>query len=197
MINYIEIFSYYILICQLVFLFPVIKIITLSQKIIILIIIAYLVTIPKIYLNVNIIYILRGSLGDLSFVSIILILIIFIVNLLDIKCNQFKFRLINSYSMLLVFLFGTILYLSTLGFINFDIYHFGFNYSGMLMILFAIGLFYLLYFCDLYFLVMVIAFVGYFFRIQLSMNLFDYLIDPMLWIYSIIYLFKRFILNVK
>jgi hypothetical protein len=124
-------------------------------------------------------------------------LIFFIVNLFNLSFIKVKHRLINIYSMLLVSIFGIILYLSALGFINIDIYYYGFNYSFMQMICFVFVLLYLMYFCDLYFLLMIIAFIMYFFKVQISMNFIDYLIDPMLWIYSMIYLFKRFILNVK
>jgi hypothetical protein len=48
MINYIEIFGYYIFICQLVLLVPAIKKFTILHKIIILLVIAILTMIPKI-----------------------------------------------------------------------------------------------------------------------------------------------------
>lgn len=199
MINYIQIFGYYILISQLALLVPVIREFTVLRKIIILFFLAIVVIIPKVYLNVNILYILRGVLGEISAASIILILIFFSINFLNLNLKFFEVRtrLINTYSMSLIFLFGLILYASTLGFINVDIYYFGFTYSFMQMLFFSLILIYLLYFCDLYFFVMIVVFIGYFFKVQFSLNLFDYLIDPMLWIYSIMFLFRRFVSNVK
>ena len=128
MINYIQIFGYYILISQLALLVPVIREFTVLRKIIILFFLAIVVIIPKVYLNVNILYILRGVLGEISAASIILILIFFSINFLNLNLKFFEVRtrLINTYSMSLIFLFGLILYASTLGFINVDIYYFGF-----------------------------------------------------------------------
>jgi hypothetical protein len=197
MINMLQMISDYLLISLVLLTIPYINKLSISKKLVILIIIVIIVTIPKLYFNVNCLYIIRGMTGELSTISSLIIFILLLINLFNLQLVVLFNHLINIPSMLLVFVLGIWLYLSTLGFINIDVYFIGFHYSIMPMCVLFIGLIYLLHYAIIYAILFIIAFITYFYHGQISNNLFDYVIDPIMWLFSIVYLLRRFILYVK
>jgi hypothetical protein len=129
-----------------------------------------------LYRGSSLIELIRGAVGDVSTASgALLILIIF---------NQFDFSeskqaVLNWPEKLGLILLGGILYLSTFGFIEFDLYHLGYLSPKMLLLFSSIT-------CGLIVLkrrlgyVWLFAIISFYFKLQASNNLWDYLYDPLL-----------------
>ena len=84
--------------------------------------------------------------------------------------------IVNPYVLL-----GTFLYLSTFGFINFDIYNLGYLSSIMLLVFSGLILFLIIANRRLGY-VWLLALVAFYFKLQSSNNFWDYLYDPLLWL---------------
>lgn len=92
-------------------------------------------------------------------------------------------------AMSMIFLIGLILYLSTLGFIRFDFYSYGFHNSYLLIIVVMLSLLMILQDIMLGY-VWTLALISYLFHLLPTNNLWDYLLDPLLWLWSIFQLLK-------
>lgn len=130
----------------------------------------------------SVVELLRGVVGDVSTASGALMLYII--------ARQFDFSekprptLYWPEKLFLIGLGGA-LYLSTFGFIRFDLYHLGYLDSTILFIFSS--LIFLLIICHRPLgYIWLLALISFYFRLQSSNNLWDYLFDPLLWLVLII-----------
>ncbi|RTL11721.1 MAG: hypothetical protein EKK54_06435 [Neisseriaceae bacterium] len=131
-----------------------------------------------LYRGSSLIELLRGVTGDVSIASGAL--------MLAIIANQFDFSeqrkaVLSRYERLFLLLIGCILYLSTFSFISFDVYHLGYLSVSMLIVV-ALIIFALILYNRRMGYVWLLALLGFYFQLQSSNNLWDYLYDPLLWL---------------
>lgn len=152
------------------------------------------VNLIPIYHGSSLVELLRGAVGDVSIASGGLLLLIIV--------NQFNFsdrrkRVLSFFEKALLIVTGFVLYLSTFGFIGFDIYRLGYL-SSRIPLYFSVVLM-ILIFCNRRLgYVWLLAWLGFYYQLQYSNNLWDYLYDPVLWavliidfIYHLVYLRKK------
>lgn len=126
----------------------------------------------------SLVELVRGVVGDVSIASgVLLILIIF---------NQFDFSdskasVLSNIEKVAISIIGLLLYLSTFGFFKIDFYSYGYLPWLMLWVLFILSLGLMLANRRLG-LVLVAALFGFYLHLQSSNNLWDYLLDPVLWL---------------
>lgn len=131
-----------------------------------------------LYRGSSIVELLRGAIGDVSTTSGALMIFI-IINQFDF--SESKARVLCTWEKCGLIFLGTLLYLSTFGFINFDVYNLG--YLSPLMLLFFSGLsLVLILFNRSLGYIWLLAMVAFYFKLQYSNNLWDYLYDPLLWL---------------
>ena len=173
--------------------FHLTKINTRNRFVFVLLVFALIRFVP-VYGGMSVAYILRGILGDLS-ITTMLLLLTFLYSEIRGSNNCYK---INNGVWLFIFITDLILCLSAFGYIPIDIYSSGYFPKGLLI-------FYLItqiLFWQLnrqFAMFWLLALVGYIFKVLPSPNLWDYLIDPVLWLVSLAYLvifgFQKLIKN--
>jgi len=131
-----------------------------------------------LYHGSSLVELLRGAIGDVSTASGVLMLFI-ILN--QFNFTEVKFTVLNSWEKIGLGLLGTLLYLSTFGFINFDLYHLGYL-SPLMLLFFSAVILFLILFNRILGYVWLLALIGFYFKLQSSNNLWDYLYDPLLWL---------------
>ncbi|MBX9867893.1 MAG: hypothetical protein K2Y14_13350 [Burkholderiales bacterium] len=131
-----------------------------------------------LYHGSSLVELLRGAIGDVSTASGVLMLFI-ILN--QFNFTEVKFTVLNSWEKIGLGLLGTLLYLSTFGFINFDLYHLGYL-SPLMLLFFSAVILFLILFNRILGYVWLFALIGFYFKLQSSNNLWDYLYDPLLWL---------------
>lgn len=131
-----------------------------------------------LYHGSSLVELLRGAIGDVSTASGVLMLFI-ILN--QFNFSEVKFTVLNSWEKIGLGLLGTLLYLSTFGFINFDLYHLGYL-SPLMLLFFSAVILFLILFNRILGYVWLFALIGFYFKLQSSNNLWDYLYDPLLWL---------------
>lgn len=140
-----------------------------------------------VYQGYSVVVLLRGVLNDLSITS----LIVFAGMLYHAIFIPAKTSKINQCFATLIIILGTLLYLSTFGFIAFDIYALGYLPNHYVLLGFVVLEFFLFYFASSYAWLWLLALGAYVLKLEASINLWDYLLDPVLWLLCIISLFKR------
>lgn len=130
----------------------------------------------------SLVEILRGVVGDVSTASGALLLLII--------ANQFNFSdqqrpVLLPWERCWLIATGCGLYLSTFGFIGFDIYHLGYLSINMLIAFSGITLVLIIFNRPLGY-VWLLSIISYYFRMQHSNNLWDYFYDPLLWLALIV-----------
>lgn len=131
-----------------------------------------------LYRGSSLVELLRGAIGDVSTTSGALMIFIII--------NQFNFseskaRVLCPWEKVGLIFLGTLLYLSTFGFINFDVYNLGYLSPSMLLFFSGLSLVLILFNRSLGY-IWLLAMVAFYFKLQYSNNLWDYLYDPLLWL---------------
>ena len=123
--------------------------------------------------------IMRGAFGDLS-ITTFLVLLFWILNKIT---NSTIVDPLNKPTAWLIFLLGCILYASSLGFIRFDVYSYGYlhNYALWVLCIYIVIQLILWQFNKIFALIWICAIVYFVFKLQASINLWDYLFDPILW----------------
>jgi len=160
---------------------PKIKHIASRKRFIFVLLILVIVRYVPIYDSMSIAYILCGILGDLSITSVLLVLT-FLYS--EIRENNNYYR-INNGVWLIIFIIDLVLCLSAFGCIPIDIYSFGYFPKGLLIFYLIMQvLFWLLN--RKFAMFWLLALVGYIFKVLPSPNLWDYLIDPVLWLISLV-----------
>lgn len=138
-----------------------------------------LVNLVPIFKGNSLVEICRGAIGDVSISSGMFLLLIcakiFSVN--HDKPNQ----ILAWWEKIVLLILGLVLYLSTFGFISFDVYHFGYLSPNMLIFFSGATLISILLNRKLGY-VWLAGIVGYYLNAQASNNLWDYMYDPLLWL---------------
>ncbi|MCC2644340.1 MAG: hypothetical protein K0R94_118 [Burkholderiales bacterium] len=137
------------------------------------------------YQGMTVVNLERGIIGDLSLSGLL-----FLSSWSIIYFTRSSIDLFDRRFCLIIVLTGLILYLSVLDIIPFDIYAFGYLPRSILLLIFL--------FCMLFLrlnyifaIIWVIALIAFFVKLQNSVNLWDYLIDPILWLLCLYKLFIR------
>jgi hypothetical protein len=137
------------------------------------------------YQGMTVVNLVRGIIGDLSLSGLL-----FLSSWSIIYFTRLSIDLFDRRFCLIIVLTGLILYLSVLDIIPFDIYAFGYLPQSILLLIFL--------FCMLFLrlnyifaIIWVIALIAFFAKLQNSVNLWDYLIDPILWLLCLYKLFIR------
>lgn len=128
------------------------------------------------YHGITIIDLMRGVIGDLSISGLLFLLSLAIVYFTGIQIDLFD----RTFCMIVVFM-GLLLYLSAIDIIPVDVYRIGYMPRSFLVIIFLLCMIFLLvnYVFAIIWLVALMIFLA---GLQNSVNLWDYLIDPVLWI---------------
>ncbi|MBY0379255.1 MAG: hypothetical protein K2P99_02520, partial [Burkholderiales bacterium] len=147
------------------------KLSLLLRIVVSIIVISASILVP-IVMQTNILWIMRGALSDLSINSMLILLILATNKVFGVCIPRIKY----SYA-LLIFIIGVMLYLSVFGVINFSIYNLGFtpNWSFFLGLYFIVLLIWQLN--RFYAWVLFISLVAFYYKLQNSINLWDYIID--------------------
>ena len=124
----------------------------------------------------------RGVIGDVSIASGGILLLI-ILNQFDFSHN--RTAILNHTEKFSLLLLGFMLYLATFGFIRYDIYHLGYLSAGMLFSISLLTMLMILFDRRLGY-VWLVALISFYFKLQASNNLWDYLLDPVLWLVILI-----------
>lgn len=143
------------------------------------------VNIIPIYNNSSFVSILRGAAGDLSITSGIIMIFLIQRSVLILLYKPIK-PILYLPERMFIAIIGLLLYLSTFGFINLDIYHFGYLSKQVFVV--PIIIFLLIIANRKLGIAWLIGFIAYYFKLQSSNNLWDYMIDPILWL-SVVSLF--------
>ena len=132
----------------------------------------------------------RGLMGDFSISLIMILLFLIFRYLFRMNVNCLKNA---GFSALLVFFTGLFFYPMSLGLFMFDPYGSAYDPKILSLFLFVIAL--TAWYLEKYLVVFCIcaAVLGYLFRILESDNLWDYVMDPFVFLLSIVYLVFKFI----
>lgn len=136
----------------------------------------------------------RGAVGDLSLSTMILIFIYILRSLFGLKISAFKNA---GFPAFIVFFTGIFFYPLAQGLFMVDPYGMAYNPRILSIFLFAIAL--IAWYLKNYLTVACIcaAVTGYLFRIFESDNLWDYILDPVIFIIASVYLFLKLIKGKK
>ncbi len=175
-INLISLTSIIILIIWLCLNLPVINQTNWLIKLIFsLILVAVCIYIP-IYHGFNLVKFIRGSTGDLSITSFFVLIILVIEDLFNLEIPVFNLKIT-----LTLFLITTFLYLATFAIIPLDIYSIGYNPKYWLVAFIVIEM-YFWYNSKIFAIIWLFGLIGFYFKLQESTNLWDYLVDPILYL---------------
>ncbi|RTK96402.1 MAG: hypothetical protein EKK64_04145 [Neisseriaceae bacterium] len=136
-----------------------------------------LVNLVPIYRGSSLVQFVRGGIGDVSVASGVL-LIMLVYRLFGMRNSL---ELFTFFERLLVVVLGGVLYLSAFGFISLDVYSFGYIENAFSLSAFVAIIFVLLILNLTLGYVWLIAFIGYYFHLLESHNLWDYMFDPIFW----------------
>lgn len=149
--------------------------------------VSILVLYLPVYRGCTLVQIIHGVIGDLSVTTFVILSGMLIRNIFIPKRS---FNLPPFFAVMVMFL-GSMLYLSTLGFIDLDIYSFGYFPKGTMLFIIGVLELFLLGYASCYAWLWVIALICFYFKLENSNNLWDYLFDPLLWLMVAISLFRR------
>lgn len=174
-------------ISMLVFTIPKIRNSKAIKKLYFVIILLLVIMFAPI-MRFHIDYYIRGIVSDLS-ITTILLLISFIYNEIvdEDKCYNMSYVILIP-----VILVDLVLCFSALGCFKFDLYSVGMHPSYLLIVYLVAQLIFWKYSKKFVFL-WIIALVFFIFKLQLSHNLWDYLMDPILFLVFIGLLIRRLI----
>ncbi len=135
--------------------------------------------------NANILMVLAGESNGFSIATFLVLIVFIIRNFLYLKTSS----VITKPFALFVVILGCLLYLSAFGFIGFDLYGLGYIPPWYFLVVFVVLDVVIWFKSPLNAWIWLLALIAYYFGLQLSTNLWDYLFDPILWIFSFIALF--------
>jgi len=183
-IKSIAIITHVFFLTWLVTTFPMVNRLHQSLRyILLLLLILFMLFIP-IYAGFTLVQLCRGILGDLSITTLIILAMLLLK-----KLYSWPIVPINFAFAWIVVLSGLVLYLSTFGIIKTDIYALGY-YPKVLLILFIVAELFLWRVSKLNAWLWLIAAVCFYFKLEESHNLWDYLFDPVLWVIAIAEIIK-------
>ncbi len=149
-------------------------------KTIFIIIVLVMATMFSLLNGCNLLQIIRGIVGELSITTILVLAWLALTN-----------RIMLTISSSLIVLFSLLfLYLSVFGFMNFDLYSYGYFPHAMLLVVVILSG--ILWFNNqLLAWVWLCALFAFYFKLQASNNLWDYLADPVLFFLLLCTLWRR------
>ena len=133
--------------------------------------------------------IMRGVFGDLSITSSLVLMFWIVAKLFSVPIVN----PLNKGVALVIFVLGCFLYASSLGFIGFDIYSYGYLVNSPMLVL-------LIYFVvqlilwqinKIFAFIWLVTIICFVFKCQDSINLWDYLFDSVLWLVSFCTITRR------
>ena len=127
----------------------------------------------------------RGVFNDLSITTGLVLALLYIRSLV----TQNDIMIMGRASAIVIIIVCSILYISYFGFIEYDFYTLGF-YPHMWMFAIALLVYSMFIFDKFMGIIWLCALFGFYYKIQLSSNLWDYLIDPGLLVLAIYSLFN-------
>ncbi len=136
---------------------------------------------------------LKGLFADLSLTTLTLLVLWPVLRLKKISLNNPD----SAGLCAIVLLLAVTLYPMALGVGAYDPYALGFRPSALLTVIAALGVLATLRGYLICKTIVVVVLIGYWLRVLDSQNLWDYLIDPILGIFAIIYLLRYFLRNGK
>ena len=139
------------------------------------------------YQGMTLVQILRGTFGDLSLTGL---LVLCLLGLCGVKNINPIIFLPKPLCVFLVTL-GAVLYLATFSYIKIDLYALGFAPTTSVLCIFFLIELLTWYISPLFAIIWLIALIAFYFQLQTSINLWDYLLDPLLWLIMIRLLFKK------
>jgi len=149
-------------------------------------VLAILFWLIPIYHGFTLVSLVRGTIGDLSISWLLLS-----IGLLGLYYANLPFVLILPRPLcLLLFVMGLLLYLSTLGVINIDLYDLGYVPGTLFLLAVALVIFLISRLNLLFATICLLSLISFYFKWQHSTNLWDYLFDPCIWLLSLIQLVK-------
>ena len=135
-----------------------------------------------IYMGSPLFTIIKGVLGNISITTMCIFAMILIRYLTHRKLDILN--IIDNKIMIIFFLFGVLLYSSTLGFLSCDIYSLGFIPNIYTLIIFAMIFFIILQKNTPIAFYLLLGYISFYFKFLPTTNLWDYLFDPILWLMS-------------
>lgn len=177
-----------LLINCLIFSIPIVKRQNKLLKLLMLISLIIILNYIRVYQGLTISALTRGIWGDLSLTSLFTLL--FIV-LGQVDLIKFKKELINLPSSIIIVCIASMLYLSTFAIISNDLYFYGYYPGFAFMLVFVIVELLLYMYSQLYAIVWLIAAIAFYYHLQTSSNLWDYLLDPVLFIINLLLIIKK------
>ncbi len=141
----------------------------------------------------SLVQLIHGAIGDVS-ISSGTLLIVMIYKLL---ANKRRYYILSMAELSLIIIIGTVLYLSAFGFIDFDLYNYGYIENYYILFVFSCSILLLLLFNLSLGYIWLISFIAYYFKLLESHNFWDYLLDPVLWMVVIGNLICRVSLKFK
>lgn len=151
-------------------------------RLILLVVLVRVFYVVPVYHTFTLVEITRGIVGDLSISGLFMMMALGITYFAGQKN---KVQVFPKSVCIFLIIAGIALYVSTLGFIKFDLYSFGFYPRPAILIgMFIIELL-MWYFSRVFALIWLFALLAFYLKLQLSSNLWDYLLDPVLWLLSI------------
>lgn len=174
-------------------LFLIIRLVNKSQQygcyIITILILLFIVLVP-IYHGFTLAQVARGIVGDLSITGLIMQCAIWVNYIRNSKSNVYYkipckvdfFNDILSHKFcIIIFILGLVLYLTTFNFIPFDLYAWGFYPTYLLVLIFILELIFW-QINKIFAFIWLVALAAFYYKLQVSINLWDYLLDPILWL---------------
>ena len=141
-----------------------------------------------VYKSCTLVQILHGIVGDLSITTLLVLAWITSRKILYSTLNK---PVIHPTFAWLIMLLGGLLYLSTLGFIEFDVYAFGYYPGWIILLSFVLTILLLLDYAGIYAWFWLVGLICFYFKLQNSNNLWDYMFDPILWLICIFGFFSN------
>lgn len=145
-------------------------------QLLLIVLFAIFVLFFKIIDDMTIVEVVRGILGDLSISGLLMFGLLIIFHFFNIKIDLF------NYTFCLIILgLGLLLYLTSLDILQVDLYRFGYMPKEFLTVIMILSLLFL-YVNPIFAVIWLIALLFFYLKLQYSVNLWDYLIDPILWV---------------
>lgn len=137
-----------------------------------------------LYHGYNLLFIMHSVVGDLSITTLLILFFLIFQDFFIFSKIFINFNIINKSTAWLIFITGSLLYISRFGLIHTNFYQLGFYPKEILLfIVFAELIFW--YINKWFAFVWFIALIAFYFKIQTSINLWDYMFDPILLIIAL------------
>ncbi|HMT03577.1 MAG TPA: hypothetical protein PKD00_09805 [Burkholderiales bacterium] len=154
------------------------------RAIIIIATVLFSVYVP-LYHGYNLLILMHSVVGDLSITTLFILLLLIFQDFFISSGWEINFNVMNRSVSWIVFIIGIIFYISRFGLIiNFDLYKLGYypQYTLLFLIFLELVIWYI---NKIFALIWLIALIAFYFKFQSSVNLWDYMYDPVLLIIAL------------